>query len=100
LVAVRLRSAPFRLESEAAMKSTVRVRFWLETSLASLCGVLAVLTLFWRDWIEALTGFNPDHHNGSFEWAIVAGLFLLCLVVGAVARAEWRRSRIASVGVS
>jgi len=78
------------------MKSKVRARFWLETSLASLCGVLAVLTLWWRDWIEALTGFDPDHHSGSVEWAIVAGLFLLCIAVSVVARAEWRRAKVAT----
>lgn len=75
------------------MKLTVRARFWAEAGLASLCGFLAVLTLFWRDWIEALTGFDPDHHNGSFEWMIVGGLFLLCALVSFVARAEWRHSR-------
>ena len=82
------------------MKSKVRGRFWLETSLASLCGVLAVLTLLWRDWVEALTGFSPDRHSGSFEWAIVAGLFLFCVAVGVVARAEWRRPRAAVVPAS
>jgi hypothetical protein len=78
------------------MKSKVRARFWLETSLASLCGVLAVLTFWWRDWVEALTGFDPDHHSGSFEWAIVAGLFLLCIAVSVVARAEWRHAKVAT----
>jgi hypothetical protein len=72
------------------MKSTVRARFWVEATFASLCGLLGVLTLFWRDWIEALTGFDPDHHNGSFEWIIVGGLLLVCILVSAVARAEWR----------
>ena len=78
------------------MKSNVRARFWLETSLASLCGVLAVVTLWWRDWIEALTGFDPDHHSGSVEWAIVAGLFVLCIAVSVIARAEWRRATVAT----
>ena len=73
------------------MKSTVRARFWLEAALASLCAFLAVLTLFWRDWIEATTRLDPDHHSGSFEWLIVAGLFLVCVLVGAAARAEWLR---------
>ena len=41
------------------MKSTVRARFWLGAGLGVLCGLLAVLTVFWRDWIEALTGFRP-----------------------------------------
>lgn len=73
------------------MKSTVRARFWGEAVLASTTGFLAVLTLFWRDWIEATTGFSPDRHNGSLEWVIVAVLFLLCAIVGLAARAEWRR---------
>lgn len=77
------------------MKSTVRARFWLEAGLASVCGFLAVLTLFWRDWIEALTGFSPDRHDGSFEWLIVAGLLVVCVLVGLAARTEWSRPRSA-----
>ena len=79
------------------MKSTVRARFWLETTFTSLCGFLAVLTVFWRDWIEALSGFDPDHHNGALEWSIVTGLFLLCVVSGVLARTEWRRAASASL---
>jgi uncharacterized membrane protein len=77
------------------MRSTFRARFWLEAGLASLCGFLAVLTLFWRAWIEAPTGFSPDHRNGSVEWLIVAGLLAVCVLVGSVARSEWRRPRAA-----
>jgi hypothetical protein len=40
--------------------SSVRMRFWVEAGLAALCGFLGILTLFTRDWIEALTGFDPD----------------------------------------
>jgi hypothetical protein len=78
------------------MKKTVRLRFWLETGLAGLTGALAIVTLFWRDWIEALTGFDPDHHNGSAEWAIVTGLAVLCLALSLAARSEWRRSPLAA----
>ncbi len=73
------------------MTSNVRVRFWVEAGLAALCGFLAVLTAFTRDWIEALTGFDPDNHNGSFEWIIVAALFLVCMLCSIAARAEWHR---------
>jgi hypothetical protein len=82
------------------VKLTVRARFWAEAWLATLCGSLAVLTLFWRDWIEALTGFDPDHHNGSFEWMIVGGLLLVCALVSFVARAEWRHSRRAATAAA
>ena len=42
--------------------------------LAGFCGGLAVLTIFWRDWIEALTGYDPDQHNGTVECLIVIAL--------------------------
>lgn len=75
------------------MNKAVRIRFWCESGLAMLSGSLAVLTLFWRDWIEALTGFDPDHHNGSLEWAIVAGLAVIAIVLAVAAQADWRRLR-------
>ena len=79
------------------MTPNIRVRFWVELGLAALCGLLAILTLFTQDWIEVLTGFDPDQHDGSFEWAIVAGLFVVCVVLTFAARAEWRRPRPASI---
>ena len=36
--------------------SRSRVRFWIESIVASLPGALAVMTLFWHDWIEAVFG--------------------------------------------
>jgi hypothetical protein len=42
--------------------------------LAGFCGALAVLSLLCQDWIEALTGFDPDQHNGTVEWLIVIAL--------------------------
>jgi hypothetical protein len=77
------------------MQAPVRARFWLEESLACLCGLLSVLTVFWRDWIEALTGFDSDHHNGSLEWALVAGLAGAAILIGVAACIEWRRLRTA-----
>jgi hypothetical protein len=77
--------------------SNVRMRFWVEAGLATLCGFLAILTLFTRDWIEALTGFDPDNHNGSFEWMIVAALFLVCILLSFAARADWRRLRLSAL---
>ena len=79
------------------MKTARRARFWLETGLASLCGCLVVLTLLWRDWIEAVTGLSPDHHSGSFEWGFVAALALIGIVAGVFARMEWHHPGSAMV---
>jgi hypothetical protein len=42
--------------------------------LAGFCGGLAVLSIFWPDWIETLTGYDPDQHNATVEWLIVIAL--------------------------
>jgi hypothetical protein len=63
----------------------------LESVLALVSACLAVLTIVWPDWIEAISGFQPDRHNGSFEWLLVAGLALGCLICTTLARREWRR---------
>jgi len=75
------------------VESKLRVRFWVEAALASLSGLLALVTLFWQDWIEALAGFEPDAGSGSFEWVIVGSLVVVCIVLALVARTEWQRPR-------
>jgi hypothetical protein len=67
--------------------------FWIESVAGSLTGFLAILTLVWRDWIEGVFGYDPDHHNGSFEWELVIVCALLTLLFAALARREWRRAR-------
>jgi hypothetical protein len=67
-----------------------KVRVGLETAMALSAAALGILTIFWHDWIEALTGWDPDHHNGSAEWLIVVALLAAAVVLGAVARRDWR----------
>jgi hypothetical protein len=67
-----------------------KVRFRVETAVALFAGILGLLTAFWHDWIEALTGWDPDHHNGSAEWLIVAALLVVAAVLGALARRDWK----------
>jgi undecaprenyl pyrophosphate phosphatase UppP len=69
-----------------------RLRVRLETAIAAVAGVLGIVTIFWHDWIEALTGWDPDHHNGGFEWIIIVALLAVAVVVGALARRHWRSS--------
>jgi hypothetical protein len=73
-----------------------RIRMRLEAALALFAGALGVLTAFWHDWIEALTGWDPDHHNGSFEWLIVAVLLAIAAGLGLLARRERRQLAMAS----
>jgi hypothetical protein len=69
----------------------LRSRFYVESLLAAVSGGLALLTVFWHDWIEALTGVDPDHHNGSVEWLVVAALAVISITLVMTAGSEWRR---------
>lgn len=71
---------------------TVRRRFWVVSAIALVFAGLVVLTIVWRDWIEALTGLDPDHQGGSVEWLLVGGLAASCILFGFAARVEWRRA--------
>ena len=71
------------------MKST-KVRVRLEVAVALCAGILGLLTIFWHDWIEALTGQDPDHHNGSAEWIVVMGLLAVAVAMGFAARRHWK----------
>jgi hypothetical protein len=74
-------------------KTFVRRRFYVQTALAIVATSLAVLTLVWPDWIEALTGSDPDAGSGSAEWLIVGGLFLVAAASGSLARREYRQGK-------
>ena len=76
------------------MSKTRKRLIAVETVLAGLAGMLAALTIFWRDWIEILFGWDPDHHSGTAELLIIAGLACVGLLLGFVARwqtVRWRR---------
>lgn len=77
------------------MPPGLRIRFWLEVILGSFSGILAVVTLFWRNWIEAIFGVDPDKGNGSAEWLVVIVLLVVTATLAVGARIEWRRARLA-----
>jgi hypothetical protein len=68
----------------------VKAMFWVESALASFSAFLVVLTAVWHDWIEGIFGFDPDHHNGSFEWELVIVCVLVTVVFATLARRDWR----------
>jgi hypothetical protein len=69
----------------------LRVRLRIEVVLAVISAALCVLTLVFPEWIEELTGLEPDAGSGALEWTI-AGVFLVAAVVSAVlGRRDYRR---------
>jgi hypothetical protein len=78
------------------MKTSLRVRFWLETVLALITGILFVVTLVWRDWIEMVFHVDPDQGSGTLEWLIVGVLLVITVALFFMARYEWRRTRTAA----
>jgi hypothetical protein len=77
------------------VKKNFRLRFWVEVGIASITGLLCIITPFWPDWIEAISGWDPDQHDGSVEWLIAGGLLLVTLAIFALARSEWKRTPVA-----
>jgi tetrahydromethanopterin S-methyltransferase subunit E len=73
------------------MKNSLRLRFWLEAGMGTVTGVLFVVTLFWRDWIEIIFNVDPDQGNGLLEWSIVGALLVVTILLFFLARYEWRR---------
>jgi tetrahydromethanopterin S-methyltransferase subunit E len=77
------------------MRNALKRRFWLETGLATITGMLFVITLVWRGWIEIVFGVDPDQGNGALEWLIVGALLVVTITLLILASYEWRRTRAA-----
>jgi uncharacterized membrane protein len=74
------------------MRRNFRRLFWVELGLAAMTGLLALITPIFPDWIEFVSGWDPDQHDGSVERMIVVGLFVVTIVMVAAAAIEWRRT--------
>lgn len=66
-------------------------RFWFEAITAVLGFGLFVLTLFTREWFEALTGLDPDGGNGSLEVVLALTLLAISAISAYFARRVYRR---------
>jgi hypothetical protein len=69
----------------------VRRRFWVESALAGIGTLLAVVTALVPDWVERLGGTGGDAGGGGTERAIAVLFLVAAAVPGMLARAEWRR---------
>jgi hypothetical protein len=78
------------------LRRTLRRRYWFEVALAVLTGILLILTLITREWIEELFGVDPDGGSGALEWAIVIGLLLITVITVVAALHEWRHAQLAT----
>jgi uncharacterized membrane protein len=74
------------------MRRNFRPLFWVEVGLAAITGLLALITPIFPDWIEFVSGWDPDQHDGSVERMIVVGLFVVTIVMVFAAAIEWRRT--------
>jgi uncharacterized membrane protein len=74
------------------MRRNFRRLFWVEVGLAAITGLLALITPIFPDWIELVSGWDPDQHDGSVERMIVVGLFVVTILMVAAAAIEWRRT--------
>jgi hypothetical protein len=77
---------------EAGLQRNFRLRFWIEAVLTAISGGLCLITPFWPDWIEAISGWDPDQHNGSVEWLISLSLLLATVALIILTTTEWRRT--------
>ena len=73
------------------MGQYLRHRFWIEVSLALFAGILALITLLSREWIEVVFHVDPDGGSGSLEWLIVAVLAAAAIVLAVMASGVAKR---------
>jgi hypothetical protein len=79
------------------MRTALRSRFWLETEMALVAGILIVVTLVWYDWIEIIFNVDPHQGSGLLEWLIVGTLLVVTIALSILARYEWRKAQTAIV---
>jgi hypothetical protein len=77
------------------MKIHARIVVRLELALATIGAALFVLSLVFPQWIEALTGLEPDSGSGAAELLIACAFLLLAVCSSVLA---WRTHRRLATG--
>jgi ABC-type Mn2+/Zn2+ transport system permease subunit len=71
------------------------MRVTIETTFAIIGLLLAALTAISAEWIEELTGLEPDAASGALEWVITIAFAVAAVTLGWLARGDARRLRAA-----
>jgi hypothetical protein len=70
-----------RAEPAKAPQTKIARRFWAQVFVGGITAIMYVLTPFRPDWIEAISGFDPDQHSGLAEWVATVGLLVVTLAM-------------------
>ena len=73
------------------MERRLKTRLRVESILAAISAGLFVLTLINAEWIEALTGLEPDAGSGALEFLIAAAFLVAAVVTALMARRDYRQ---------
>ena len=73
------------------MERRLKTRLRVESILAVISAGLFVLTLINAEWIEALTGLEPDAGSGALEFLIAAAFLVAAVVTALMARRDYRQ---------
>jgi hypothetical protein len=69
----------------------LRRRRRAEMALAVISAVLGIATMLFPEWIEELTGLEPDAGSGALEWIITGAFLVAALLSALLARRDARR---------
>ena len=78
--------------------SNASTRISLEKILSWVTAALALVTLVWPDWIEIVTGFDPDEGSGALEIGIVLAMAAICVGLRLDLRRLQRRAASPELG--
>lgn len=76
------------------MRRSLPLRFWFEAAVGAVGTILFVLTLVTREWIEALTGWDPDGGSGALEILIATSLLAIATISILAARRTHRHAAL------
>ena len=77
------------------MRRRLVIRMSVEGVIAVIAAIVAIVTLIQPQWIERITGLDPDQGSGTAEWLVVAVLALIAVLFAVLAAVTGSRLRSA-----